>query len=112
MSTAELAVSTAGPAPVFAALGDPTRLMLVGRLRGGDAQSIATLSQGAAISRQAMTKHLQVLEAAGLVTRRRVGRESRYLLQPETLTKARSYLDEVSAHWERALERLQCFVDP
>ena len=104
MSTAD------NSAAVFAALGDPTRLMLVGRLRGGEAQSIAALSGGARISRQAMTKHLHVLEGAGLVTHRRVGRESRYALRPEPLLAARSYLDEVSSCWEVALERLQAFV--
>jgi DNA-binding transcriptional ArsR family regulator len=110
------AASGEGPSPavaaaIFAALGDGTRLGLVQRLRDGRARSIAALCQDTTISRQAVTKHLQVLEGAGLVTRRRVGRESQYLLSPAPLQQARGYLDEVSARWDEALVRLQTFVE-
>jgi very-short-patch-repair endonuclease/DNA-binding transcriptional ArsR family regulator len=105
MSKAEAA------AQVFAALGDPTRLSLVGKLSGGEAQSIARLSEGTRISRQAVTKHLAVLEAAGLVSRLRRGRESRYAYRPDPVAEARAYLDEVSAQWDAAIGRLQAFVE-
>jgi DNA-binding transcriptional ArsR family regulator len=105
MSRAEAA------AQVFAALGDPTRLALLAKLTGGEAQSIARLSHGAAISRQAVTKHLAVLEAAGLVSRLRRGRESRYAYRPEPLDEARAYLDAVSAQWDAAADRLRAFVE-
>ena len=94
-----------GPASIFAALGDPTRLELISRLGGGGGRSIVSLT------RQAITKHLQVLENAGLVTSRRVGRESRYAVRPETFGYARTYLETVSAQWDTALARLRAHVD-
>lgn len=99
------------PASIFAALGDRTRLSLIARLSDGEPRSIANLSGGAAVTRQAITKHLAVLEDAGLVGRTRVGRESRYAYKPEAVDVARSYLDEVSAQWDAALARLQAFVE-
>lgn len=105
MSTAESA------APVFAALSDPTRLSLVARLSDGSACSIAALSAQAKGSRQAVTKHLRVLERAGLVRSARNGRETRYALCPEAIAPARAYLDEVSAQWEAALGRLKDWVE-
>lgn len=98
-------------APVFAALGDPTRLALLGKLSMGAARSIASLSDGAGLTRQAVTKHLHVLEAAGLVSRQRVGRESRYAFQPKSIDRARVYLDSVSAQWDDALGRLKVFAE-
>jgi DNA-binding transcriptional ArsR family regulator len=98
-------------APVFAALGDATRLALVGRLSGGVPRSIAQLTEGSRITRQAVTKHLRVLEDAGIVRSVRAGREARFELEPKPLDDARAYLDEVSAQWGRALERLRAFVD-
>ncbi len=100
MPSAAAAGAGAGPAPIFAALGDPTRLSLLTRLADGKARSIAALSAGTAMTRQAVTKHLRVLEKVGLVRGERVGRESRYALRPEPLSEARSYLDEVSAQWD------------
>lgn len=97
-------------APVFAALGDRTRLLLVGRLSDGRARSISSLSADASMTRQAVTKHLAVLEGAGLVRRSRVGRESHYSLQPEPLADIRGYLDDVSRQWDAALGRLQTFL--
>lgn len=98
-------------APVFAALGDTTRLALLTKLCNGEPQSIATLTDGAAITRQAITKHLRVLEDAGLVRSVRVGRENHFVLERSSLDGARTYLDEVSSLWDAALERLRAFVE-
>jgi DNA-binding transcriptional ArsR family regulator len=99
------------PAPVFAALGDPTRLSLLVKLSDGRERSIAGLSADARLTRQAITKHLQVLENAGLVTSIRVGRESRFAYRPEPVNDAISFLDSLSAQWDEALGRLKNFVD-
>ena len=105
------AVAAPDPAPVFAALGDPTRLALLGRLSGGESCSIAALSADGTITRQAVTKHLHVLEEAGLVESIRIGRESRYSFRPEPIVEACAYLEAVAAQWEGALERLKRFVE-
>lgn len=99
------------PAPLFAALGDPTRLSLLAKLSDGRLRSIADLSSDAAISRQAVTKHLHVLEQAGLVKSTRIGRESRYAFRPEPIESLRDYLDRVSRQWDDALGRLKDFVE-
>ena len=98
-------------APVFAALGDETRLALVARLHSGRPQSIARLAVGLPLTRQAVTKHLQVLSHAGLVRDFRQGRER--LWQPETrrLDEARLYLDTISKRWDEALARLKKLVE-
>jgi DNA-binding transcriptional ArsR family regulator len=101
----------AGPAMVFAALGDETRLALIGRLSVGPPQSIARLASGSAMTRQGVTKHLRVLEDAGIVHSVRTGREARFELCPEPLAAARSYLEAVSAEWDEALARLKAFVE-
>lgn len=117
MSGAELlAAIPAGPAPVFAApifaaLGDPTRLSLLMRLSDGETRSISTLSADSRLTRQAVTKHLHVLEGAGLVESVKVGRESRFAYRPEPIAQAMSYLDQVSAQWDAALGRLKAFVE-
>jgi DNA-binding transcriptional ArsR family regulator len=98
-------------APIFAALGDPTRLALVKKLSAGPPQSIAQLTSGSDVTRQAITKHLRVLEAAGLVQSARQGRESRFLLQREPLDAAQAYLSAVSEQWDQALGRLKAFVE-
>jgi len=106
--------TTPGPedsASIFAALGDSTRLRLVERLRRGGPQSIARLTHGSDLSRQAITKHLQVLAGAGLVRGTRLGRESRWTLQPKRLDVAHRYLDLMSGRWDSALERLREFVE-
>ncbi len=105
------AAPAAGPAPIFAALGDETRLALLARLADGESRSIAGLSAGSPMTRQAITKHLGVLETAGLVSRVRTGRESRYALRPEPIAQAQDYLRSVSAQWSDALERLRAFVE-
>jgi DNA-binding transcriptional ArsR family regulator len=103
------------PAAIFAALGDPTRLAIVSQLRDGRPRSIVELSEGApqtrVMTRQAVTKHLRVLEGAGLVAHERAGRESRFILKPERFGQARTYLEEVSALWDDALGRLKAFVE-
>lgn len=111
MSSASLQAPPSDPAPIFAALGDRTRLSLLTRLSGGEAQSIARLSAQTSLTRQAVTKHLHVLEGAGLVRSVRVGRESRFAYRPEPLVDARAYLDTVSAQWDDALGRLKAFVE-
>lgn len=100
-----------GAAPVFAALGDETRLGLVARLSEDGPLSIARLTEGAGVSRQAITKHLDALSAAGLVHGRRRGRERIWQLETRRLGEARRYLDQVSAGWDAALERLRKFVE-
>jgi DNA-binding transcriptional ArsR family regulator len=103
--------SAAGPAPVFAALGDPTRLALLAQLSHGGDRSIASLAADTRLTRQAITKHLHVLEGAGLVQSARVGRESRFAFRPKSMGAAHAYLNEVSAQWDRALSRLRSFVE-
>jgi DNA-binding transcriptional ArsR family regulator len=98
-------------APVFAALGDETRLSLVARLARGRRCSIAQLTEGSKLTRQAVTKHLRVLEAAGLVHNLRSGRESLFELDPEPIEEAKGYLELVSEQWDEALNRLKAFVE-
>jgi DNA-binding transcriptional ArsR family regulator len=109
MSRAEPAAAAA--AEVFAALADPMRLSLVMRLSDGGSRSIASLSVDARVSRQAVSKHLKVLERARLVASARAGRESRYALRPEGLDPARHWIEAVGAQWEDALGRLKAFVE-
>ena len=96
---------------VFFALGDATRLSVVNKLGAGGALSATALAEGAKVSRQAIVKHLQVLEGAGLATSEKRGREVLYALKPERLEDAREFLDAVSASWDRALERLRRMVE-
>ena len=103
--------SAPDPAPIFAALGDRTRLALLSKLGDGRARSIAALSTDTALTRQAITKHLHVLQDAGLVASLRVGRESRFAARRETLDEARAYLDRVSRQWDETLGRLKAFVE-
>lgn len=98
-------------APVFAALGDPTRLSLIAKLARGLPCSISTLTEDTKLTRQAVTKHLKVLEQARLVRGMREGRESRFMLDPEPLDAARRYLALISRQWDDALDRLRDFVE-
>jgi DNA-binding transcriptional ArsR family regulator len=98
-------------APVFAALGDRTRLSLLARLSDGRPRSITALSGDTRLTRQAVTKHLRVLENAGLVRMDRVGRESRFAFRPAPIAEVRSYLDGVSRQWDEALSRLRAHVE-
>ena len=98
-------------ARVFFALGDGTRLAVVQKLGAGGALSATALSDGAKVTRQAIVKHLRVLEGAGLVTPARRGREVLYALEPSRLEDARAFLEGISAGWDRALERLRLLVE-
>jgi DNA-binding transcriptional ArsR family regulator len=100
-----------GTAPVFAALGDETRLRLVSRLCSGGPASIARLTAGSSVTRQAITKHLHVLAGAGLVRSARRGRERVWELRPRQLEQARESLDAISRQWDEALDRLKAFVE-
>lgn len=107
----EPAATSISAAPVFAALGDRTRLSLLLRLSDGEARSIADLSADTDLTRQAVTKHLRVLEEAGLVGHLRVGREARFAYRPEGVLEARACLDTVSTQWDAALGRLRRLVE-
>jgi DNA-binding transcriptional ArsR family regulator len=98
-------------AAVFAALGDETRLLLVARLSDGRPASISQLTEGSRLTRQAITKHLRVLERARIVHGVRAGRESLFALDPKPMEELKEYLDLVSAQWDQALGRLKSFVE-
>jgi len=98
-------------APIFAALGDATRLKLVARLCQGGPQSIVRLTKGTHFTRQAITKHLHVLADAGWVRGVRLGRESRWELEPRQIQAAHRYLDLISKRWDSALRRLKKLVE-
>jgi DNA-binding transcriptional ArsR family regulator len=100
-----------GSAPVFAALGDETRLKLLAKLGGGTRFSIARLTKGSALTRQAITKHLRVLQDARLVRGVRRGRENLFELEPKRIEEARRALDGISRQWDQALARLKAFVE-
>ena len=98
-------------APTFVALGDETRLHIVSRLCSGGAASIARLTAGSSVTRQAITKHLRVLAGAGLVRSRRRGRERLWELRPDQLKQARGSLEAISRQWDETLGRLKEFVE-
>jgi DNA-binding transcriptional ArsR family regulator len=97
--------------PVFAALSDETRLSLLARLIDGVPCSISQLTGDSKMSRQAITKHLRVLESAGLVRGETAGRECLFELEPRPLEEIRDYLDLVSKQWDEALTRLKKLVE-
>jgi len=96
---------------VVAALGDPTRLRIVARLSVDGPASIARLTQEAEVTRQAVTKHLQALEDAGVVQSAREGRERIWELRPRRLAEIRRCLEQVSLQWDGTIERLRAFVE-
>jgi DNA-binding transcriptional ArsR family regulator len=98
-------------AQLFAALGDHTRLSLVARLCAGQPYSISQLTRRSKLTRQAITKHLRVLERAGIVHSVRAGRESRFQFDPQPMEEIKHYLDFVSQQWDQALSRLKSFVE-
>jgi DNA-binding transcriptional ArsR family regulator len=108
---ADVGAALAEAAPVFAALGDETRLQLVARLCADGPQSIASLSEGASVTRQAITKHLVALADAGLVRGARQGRERIWELETPRLDEARRCLDLISRRWDERLERLRSYVE-
>jgi DNA-binding transcriptional ArsR family regulator len=96
---------------VFAALGDETRLSLVMKLAGGGSCSISQLAEGSQLTRQGITKHLRVLEDAGLVHGVKAGRENLFVFNPQAIVEMQAYLDTVSRQWDDALGRLKTFVE-
>jgi DNA-binding transcriptional ArsR family regulator len=111
MSRRNATLSVGQAAPVFAALGDETRLALVSRLGASGPLSITRLTDDTKVTRQAVTKHLEVLERAGLVRGERQGRERLWVCDTQRLDEARRYLDQVSRQWDEALQRLAAFVE-
>src|SRR3984957_2152420 len=103
---------TQAKAAVFAALGDETRLSLLAKLCDGRRYSIAELTQGTKLSRQAITKHLRVLERVRMVHRRHEGRESLFTFDPHPVIEMKEYLELVSNQWDLALGRLKGLVEP
>ena len=98
-------------APAFAALGDETRLALVAKLCNGQSYSISRLTKGSTLTRQAITKHLRVLEGVGIVHSVHAGRESLFKFDPTPIKEMREYLDFVSEQWDHALVRLKSFIE-
>jgi DNA-binding transcriptional ArsR family regulator len=98
-------------APAFAALGDPNRLRIVSRLCDEGPQSIAGLTAGSDVTRQAITKHLQTMQDAGLVRSARVGRQVVWELEPRRVAQVRAHLEQIAKDWERALSRLRDMVE-
>jgi len=98
-------------APLFAALGDDTRLTLLVKLGDGQLLSITRLTEGSTLTRQAITKHLRILEDAGLVRGVRRGREKLFQLEAASLSGARDALDSISRQWDQALAALKSFLE-
>jgi DNA-binding transcriptional ArsR family regulator len=96
---------------LFAALGDETRLALVAKLCAGEPRSISRLAEGTGLTRQAITKHLRVLEKAGLVRCSRLGRESVFAFDREPVDEMRAFLKAMSRQWDERLGRLKAFVE-
>lgn len=111
MSSASALDRTALAAPVFAALGDPTRLEIVRRLCRMGPLSIVRLTDRSRVTRQAVTKHLRALADAGLVKSERDGRQRIWRIEPRRLVAASHYLDQISREWDDAIERLRAFVE-
>lgn len=98
-------------APLFAALGDETRLSLLAELCSGEPRSIAQLTKGTALTRQGITKHLRVLENAGIVRSIYVGRENLFEFEPKPIAEIKKYIDLVSDQWDHTLVRLKTLVE-
>ncbi len=98
-------------APVFAALGDNVRLSLIAKLSVGQPHSISQLTKGSRLTRQAITKHLRILESVGIVHCARRGRESLFEFDPKPIEETKKYLEFVSHQWDQALSRLKSLVE-
>jgi DNA-binding transcriptional ArsR family regulator len=103
--------STRAKAAIFAALGDETRLLLLARLCSGQRYSIAELTDGTKLTRQAVTKHLHVLQRVRIVHGTRQGRQSLFQFDPQPVIEMKEYLELVSTQWDVALLRLKSFVE-
>jgi DNA-binding transcriptional ArsR family regulator len=101
--TGASATTVSAAAPLFAALGDPVRLAIVARLCAGGPLPTIRLKEGTALSRQAVTKHLRILETAGLVQSNRAGRDRSWRIDARQLARTREYLDRISAQWAARL---------
>jgi len=97
--------------PVFAALADPTRVHLISRLLAEGPLPITRLAEATTLSRQAVTKHLRALDAAGLATSHARGRERHWAIEARRLAEVRRLLAQISGEWEAALTRLARFVE-
>ena len=106
-----LAAKRLARAPVFAALGDQTRLALIAKLCRGQSRSISQLTRGSRLTRQAITKHLRVLESAGFVRSIHTGRERRFEFNPKPADEIKQYLDFVSEQWDHARGMLKSFLE-
>jgi DNA-binding transcriptional ArsR family regulator len=101
---------TAVGAPLFDALGDPNRLRIIGRLCESGPSSTSQVTEVIPVTRQAASKHLELLESVGLVTSARRGRERVWTLQTEPLARASDYLTQLSRRWDAAADRLRAYV--
>jgi DNA-binding transcriptional ArsR family regulator len=110
-NSSSMATQRRDHALVFAALGDATRRSLVAKLLGGQPRSISQLTKRSRLTRQAITKHLRVLENAGVVYSVRSGRENRFRFDLEPIEEAKGYLNLVCEQWDQALARLKSFVE-
>lgn len=99
------------PYRLFAALSDPTRLEVLTRLAGGGPATATQLSASMPITRQAISKHLSALSAAGLAQRQRSGREVRYVFDPGPLAEMIRWTEQVGQTWDRRLERLRHTIE-
>jgi DNA-binding transcriptional ArsR family regulator len=106
-----VSTSVVARAPLFDALGDPNRLRIITRLCDGGPCSTTEVTTVVSVSRQAATKHLLLLEAVGLVSSQRRGRERIWRVQPKPLTDAGEYLDALSRRWDKAIDRLRAYVE-
>ncbi|MCG8432852.1 MAG: metalloregulator ArsR/SmtB family transcription factor [Gammaproteobacteria bacterium] len=98
-------------ARVFSALGDKTRLSLIQKLIDGNLHSITELSEGTDLSRQAVTKHLRILEDVALVRNKKAGRESHFEFCPNALDCVKDSLENISKRWDQSLNRLKLFSE-
>lgn len=96
---------------MFEALADPVRRRLVSQLAESSPRTATQLAQHHTISRQAVVKHLAILERARLVATQRAGREKHYILTPEPLKQLGRWIDTVSVRWEARLARLKRLVE-
>src|SRR5436309_16107349 len=110
-SRSSMAAKRRAHAPAFAALGDETRLSLVAKLCAGQPRSISQLTKGSKLTRQAITKHLRVLESVGIVHSVHAGRESLFEFDPIPIEEMKEYLHFVSEQWDHALSRLKSFIE-
>ena len=100
-----------GHAAVFTALGDKTRLELISRLSDGEMHSIMQLSQGLTLTRQGVTKHLNVLQDVGIVSSTKIGRETMFAIEPNPILKARDYLCRAATQWDETIDRIKAIVE-